>query len=474
MKRLPSSYLAPLLWLIFFVAGAYVLRFGYSQHLFAPPAPGTDQKSILECALALAHGELPHGQYRYSYGYTAFLSLAALLSGGRLWLMRLIQLAVAALIPCVVFRTARMLRCGRGASFAAGLLCCFYAPLVLISLDFLRAAPLALAFALLAHAVAAYFFPMPRKRSRDLRIPAFAAGIFAALCILGRENFLAAAPLPLLFLRRRDAAVFLAAAALPLAAVICFNGWRYGSFQLVPGNAGNILDYYGGSGAGRVAALKNLLAAVPRNFADFCSSYELHNSLSVYAHREVIPFLRLLAVPFPLLLALGTLGAALRCRRGGAFTPIALMALFYMGSMLFFTVFYRFRIPLTPLLAILAAGAAAPLRRLWRQGRRGTLFGIAAALLAFLWIAHTDPDTRRLESERAAVAGVLIANDRFGEAESYLAAMAARGENARPGVRLLLLRMLRAGETGEAERVAARFAALPQSSPAAAAGSSAH
>ena len=456
MKRLTPRCLFWILWAIFFAAGAYVLWFGSGQHLFAAPAPGTDQKSILECALALLRGELPREHYRYSYAYTLFLSFTALLAGGRLWLMRLLQLAVAALIPGVVFRTARILRCGRGPAFAAGLLSCFYAPLVLISLDFLRAAPLALCFALLAHTLAAFFSPLPHRAGTRSELLPVAAGILAALCALGRENFLAVAPIPLLFLKRRDALRYLGATAVPLAAVLLFNLIRYGSFQLVPGNAGNILDYYGGSGVGTFTALRNLLVAVPRHFADFCSSFELPNSLSVYAHREVIPFLRLLAVPFPLLLTLAGTGAALR-RRERAFRILALLALFYMGSMLFFTVFYRFRIPPVPLLAVLAAGAAAPLKRALRQRRYLLPAVVAIALAALNLLLHVDPETRRSETEHAAVARVLIDNRRFGEAEEYLARMMARGENADPGVRLLLREMLRAGETQEAQAAARRF-----------------
>ena len=455
MKRLSPRCLFWILWLIFFVAGAYVLWFGYGQRLFAYPAPGTDQKSILECALGLVRGELPRDHYRYSYAYTLFLAFLALLSGGRLWLMRLLQLAVAALIPGIVFRTARILRCGRGPSFAAGLLPCFYAPLVLISLDFLRAAPLALAFALLAHTLAAFFFPLPRSPRRQRRLP-IAAGICAALCALGRENFLALLPIPLLFLRRRDALRYLGALFFPLAAVLCFNLLRYGSFQLVPGNAGNILSYYGGGSGGSFAALKNLVAAIPGHFADFCSSFEQPNSLSVYAHREIIPFLQLLAVPFPLLLTLGSLGAILR-RRERAFQAIALMALFYLGSMLFFTVFYRFRIPLVPLLAILAAGVAAPLKRRLRQRSYPAPAAIAAVLTALNLLLWVDPEPRRTESEHAAVARLLIDNGRFAEAEAYLVRMMARGEAAGPGVNLLLREMLRAGEAQQAEAVARRF-----------------
>ena len=99
MRRFICRHLGMVLYFLMFATGAIVLRYGFDQHLFAAPRPGMDQYSILECALKLAKGELPAGQYRYSYAYTVFLAFLALLSGGRLWLMRLFQLAVASLIP---------------------------------------------------------------------------------------------------------------------------------------------------------------------------------------------------------------------------------------------------------------------------------------------------------------------------------------------------------------------------------------
>ena len=125
--------------------------------------------------------------------------------------------------------------------------------------------------------------------------------------------------------------------------------------------------------------------------------------------------------------------------------------------MLFLTVFYRFRIPLVPLLAILAAGAYLPLKRLWRK-RRSAAVALLALLAAANWALAVDPEPRRQESEHAAVARLLIDNGRFAEAEEYLVCMAKRGENARPGMKLLVTKMLREGRAAEAEATAARFA----------------
>jgi len=428
IRRRPGT----VLYLLMFVCGAGVLYCGMEQHLFGAPPPGTDQLSILRCALDLAHGKLPTEQYRYSYAYTVFLAFAALLSGGRLWLMRLVQLALAAFIPVAVFRTARICRAGRPAAFAAGLGCCAYAPLVLISLDFLRAAPLALAFVGFAYFLLAAEFPFRRRDRADWRLYA-AAGACGALCVLGRENFLAVVFLPLCWLwrsGRRGIVAYLAALGVPLLAVLGFNAVCYHSCQLVPGNAGNILEFYGGAGSA-ASSVGKLLASVPGHLRDMALSYELHNSLSVYAHRELIPLLNVLCLPFNLLWILGAAGAVLRLSRPET-RRCAVLALGYFASMAFFTVFYRFRIPAVPLLAVLAAAALHELAR-WRKARRYGRLGAFAAVLAGLFVlTWVAPDSRRLESERAAVARLLIRNRRYGEAERYLDRMAADGLDPRP------------------------------------------
>ncbi|MBP5531746.1 MAG: hypothetical protein J6Y54_06945 [Lentisphaeria bacterium] len=443
MRRLIYRNLGTVLYFVMFFFGAYVLWYGVDQHLFGPPQPGLDQHSILNCALDLVKGKLPAEHYRYSYSYTAFLTLLALLSGGKLWLMRLLQLAVAALIPAVVCRTARLCRTGRTAAFAAGLLCCASAPLVLISLDFLRAAPLALAFVSMRYFMLAAEFRRGRGDGKKADLLLAAAGACGALCVLGRENFLAVvcwAPLLLWCARdRRGAAIFCGTLILPLLAVLVFNGIRYHSFQLVPGNVGNILGFYGGE-AGNAGNVRNVLLSVPRHLRDMASSYELDNSLSVYAHREIVTPLKILCLPFNLLWLLGAAGAFLNRRERGT-KWAAVFAAAYVASMLFFTVFYRFRVPVIPLLAVPAAGAFRHFASMWRKRRYRSLAAWAAGIAALFALTWVFPDSRRTADERSGVAYLLVYNRRIAEAKEYLDDMTRRGQDSRNG-RLLLVGQL--------------------------------
>ena len=462
MRKFIHRHLGLVLYLVMFFFGAYVLWYGYGQHLFAPPRPGMDQHSILECALALAKGKLPVEHYRYSYSYTIFLTLAALVAGGKLWLMRLLQLAVAALIPAVVYRTARLCRTGKPAAFLAGMLCCASAPLVLISLDFLRAAPLALAFVSMLYFLLAAEFRRGRGEQRKADLLVAAAGACGALCILGRENFLAVvcwAPLLLWLARdRRGAAVFCGTLLVPLAAVLVFNGIRYHSFQLVPGNVGNILGFYGGA-SGEAANARNVVFSVPGHLRDMALSFELDNSLSVYAHREIITPLKILCLPFNLLWILGAAGAVLHRRERGA-RWCAVFAGAYVASMLFFTVFYRFRVPVIPLLAVLAAGAFRHFYLMWRSRRFWVLaawmVGVAA-LFAATWVS---PDARRSPEERLDVALVLVHNRRIAEAEDYLEDLTRRGVDTRECWLALVRRLVDDRRLDEAEECFGRMEKL--------------
>ena len=455
IRRFLNRHTELALYLLYWLCGAFVLWYGLSQHLFAYPPEGTDQRAILECARGLVAGKLPEGHYRYSYSYTLFLALLNALAGEKLWLARLLQLAVAALTPVVICRTARLLRWGKSAGALGALLFTFSAAPLLIALDFLRAAPLALAFLGVF-----YLFALAEFRGKPEYY--IAAGAVAALTILGRENFLAVMLVPVAYLairkRWRELARFVAAAALPLVAVVLFNGIRYHSFQLVPGNVGNIAGFYGGDG-GILRQIANMLCAIPGNLLDFVSSYEIPNSLSVYAHRDLIPILRVFAVPFNLLVALGALGLWFRRRERGALLA-GLLAVAYAGSMMCFTVFYRFRVPLTPLLALLAAGNFGVWSKLWKQGRRGPVVAALFIAAGFTLATAVDPENRRSVSEHLSVVQVLIYNDRLEEAEQRLDRLAERGVAAIPERRRLAAKLAAAGDEPSAFRVISRVVPL--------------
>ena len=460
MRRLLIRRFGLLIYLAYLLCGLFVLYQGRSSGLFPAPRPGMDQLSMLECAARLTGGVLPDGAYRYSYAYTLFLALLHAVTGGSLILMRILQLAVCSLIPVFIYRSARLLGLGRAAGQFGALCYLFYGPAMLISLDFLRAAPLALLFLLFFHLL------LLGWRFRSWQYFA-AAGGMGALCILGRENFAAVVPVVLAawllpaFRERagwRSAAWYAAALFLPVLAVMLFNLALYGSFQPVPGNAGNVFAFYHGSETIRhfSSLAATLFRSVPVQFCSFLSSYELENSLSFYAHRELIVFLRVFLLPFHLLLALAFVGVW-RYRRNGGVRTAFLLAALYAGSLLFFTMFYRFRIPAVPLIALLAGAGIAALTGWWKARNMRALAAVALSGALFLLLTSVTPDSRRSFAERAAVSRILIEQKRFREAESYLAKMARDGHDIRAGALLLAQRLAASGDSAWARVVVERF-----------------
>lgn len=123
-----------------------VLWQGRSYGLFAMPQPGMDQHNFLDHVDKLFKGVLPDYSYKLSFLYTLFIAFLSLVTGGKLVLMRLIQICLCALMPVVIFKLCRLLRCNYISSQVAALIYCFYGPAILVSMGILRAGPLALCF----------------------------------------------------------------------------------------------------------------------------------------------------------------------------------------------------------------------------------------------------------------------------------------------------------------------------------------
>ena len=128
-----------------------ILIQGLNENLFPMPIAGTDQLSMVEAAVGIYKGHMPREPYLYSISYTFFLTLLIFISQGSLVLMRLLQAALCALIPVMIYKTGRKIGLAREASQFSSLIYCFYGAAALISLDFLREAPLALCFILFTY-----------------------------------------------------------------------------------------------------------------------------------------------------------------------------------------------------------------------------------------------------------------------------------------------------------------------------------
>lgn len=395
-----------------------------NESLLPMPTAGTDQLSMLKTAVGIYKGHWPQEPYLYSSSYTLFLTFLVFLSQGNPLVMRFLQAALCALIPVMIYRTGGKIGLSREASQLSALIYCFYGAAALISLDFLREAPLALCFVMFAYCLVSAV--LSRKN-----IFYIAAGVFAGLTVLGRETFIpivTMGPLAFLFfknIRRRVEirqiiccfTVFFGV----LLPVLMYNHIRFDSFSLAPGHVKNVLGAYHGDAASEnlTLAIFSILKNIPSQICKFASSYEIPNSLSFYAHREMIPVLWIFVVPFNLMLGLALLGVYYYRRNKGVLF-VAILSLLYMLSMIFVEMFYRFRISAIPLVSVLAgAGLYAVIHD---KIRRRQIF-LTALLACFFLFTYADPEKLRLPHEKIAVAEALIYNGRYEKAQSCLEKM---------------------------------------------------
>ncbi|MBQ9500695.1 MAG: glycosyltransferase family 39 protein [Lentisphaeria bacterium] len=445
--RLLRRHFGKILCVLNFTLGFLVWFQGSRMGLFSAPRPGMDQYTMLEAAVSMAkEGVLPvPGRYLYSPAYTLFLAALAKLTGGLLPAMRLLQLAVSSLIPWVIFRTSVYAGFGRTSAAVAGTMWIFCGSALLISLDFLRAAPLALCFTALL-----YFFVRSLRRRKGL-CQAAAAGVFAGLCILGRENFIPVVCLPVLFWfipaskhpdKYGRLALYALCAFLVMSPVLVYNFHHTSSLAILPGNGRNVFEFMQGkdSLASPVRAVAGVIRRMPGTVFAMISPFENPNSLSFYAHREAILTLKVLCLPVTLLFAL--LFPALLIRSRTILLTELLIGI-YFSSLVFCEIYYRFRIPVLPLLCIAGGAGAVRFAGLVKKRSVGALFFLPP-LASALWLtAATVPEKMIPRSEREATVGFLLDRRRFDQAGELLLRYRKCGVASPQGERLLVRYLLK-------------------------------
>ncbi|MEM4248067.1 MAG: glycosyltransferase family 39 protein, partial [Candidatus Nanoarchaeia archaeon] len=409
----------------------FLLFLARKDGLLPMPPQGTDQLSMLEAAAGICRGKMPDAGYMYSPSYTLFLALICKLASGDIVLMRILQALLCAFIPVFIYKLARLLLFGKNAALLSAFIYCFYGPALLISLDFLRAAPLALCFLLFAY----YSYKaILRKNHFDF----FITGIMGGLCILGRENFLAVIfSVPILVFLFKDirkhislfnAGLFSIGIIFILLPILTYNRITHGAFSIVPGHVNNVLGAYHGdlAVADKIIAVKSILLNIPIQFFNFISSYEIPNSLSFYAHRDVMEFLKIFFVPFNMIFAFSFTALFFKWKNKSIIF-LWLLAGTYIASMLFFHIFYRFRIPVVPILCILAGVG---IMRLWRAIKKREIYKSLSSicfLAFFAFITFRDADKLRPAGERRTVALFLIEKGFLQKAETYIQKMKSDG-----------------------------------------------
>lgn len=387
------------------------------------PTAGTDQLAMLRAAVDIYQGKMPDQGYMYSPVYTLFLFILEVLGQGNLVVMRALQGLLCALIPVVIYKVGLKLRTGRPAAQLAAVFYCFYGPAMLISLDFLREAPLGLCFIGMAYFLISAFC---RKCIREYMI----AGALAGLCILGRENFIPLVFVPGALLLLKDvrkyfkpsyAFSYIGAMALVIMPVLFYNYVKFDHCSIIPGHMNNVLGAYHGEQAVQSAsvATESILRNIPVQLANYVSSYEIANSLSVYSHREIIDFFKIFLIPFNLLIALSITAMTYKFRNRGVLL-LGLLIAGYVCSMVFFEMFYRFRIPTVPLLSVLSGVAFAFIINNF-ENKKYVHAATALLIIALVFIATwKNSDKLRSAGERRSTAAVLINCEKYAAAEDYI------------------------------------------------------
>ena len=419
-KNLLNRRYSIFIYIVCFLISVTILWQGRNYGLFPAPHPGMDQENFLRHAHLILQGNLPGYQYKLCPSYTLLMTLFYALSGGKIIIMRILQIALCSLIPVVIYKLCRRLRCSFQASQIAALIFCFYGPAILISISFLRAAPLGLCFLSFVYMLVRAFFS---KKWYHYLI----SGLLAGICILSRENFLPVVLCPAIMcifpmvrkrVNWRQAGIYFCAIAALTVPVIIYNFIRFRSPEIIPGNVLHIFNFYHGEAATASSdkLASSMLQRIPSQINLLLSSYELPNSLSFFAHSDIISLLGFLIIPFNLLLA-GTFVALFLDFKNKRTLFIGGMAAAYFMTLLFFTLFYRFRIPGVPLLCVLAGIAIHRLcqtKHYWKQ-----ITSILIAIL-FTYFTYSSPNKLRTASERRSVIKLLIDNHEYTYAETLI------------------------------------------------------
>ena len=364
--------------------------------------------------------------------YAYFVAACLWIGGGSLRAVYWVQ-AVLGAVNCVLIALLARRVATRGAMLTAGLFAAFYGLFAFFDGDLLMI-PLTLLF------LDAALLLLLRARETGRGWEAAAAGVCFGAAALDRVNLLVFVPVALLFLasgltlrprawRAAPAAAFLLAVALPIAPVTIRN-WVVGrDAVLVSANMGVNLFIGNSPGAnGRfvppagsgltdpglfessVAVAEKALghrvkpseaSAYWRNRAVsfvlddpaaalrlvglkavlLFNSYEVPNQMNFYfVKAEYGPLLGLMFVGFGLVLPLALGGLALRnAWREPADRLLILFLLVYAATVVAFFVTERYRLPLVPILIVLAARALADAWRALRSGQSRMLLRLAAA-----------------------------------------------------------------------------------------------
>jgi len=389
--------------------------------------PIIDARTYDLAARSLADGNgLDYRFFWQPFFYPVFLGLSHMLSGGSVFIAKLVQVTVGVATCGLTARVGQRLL-GPGAGLAAGLICALHGPMIFFETELLATGWASFWAILLLDRLVD---PARQENARAW----FVTGLITALAVLTRPTFLPAlllaaawllwrAPAALRLKGALVAALGFALLVAPVALLgqvtVGYPGFlpASGAMNLYLGNhsepcetltirPGAAWDELGRraqpAGAGDLHAnreyfreqLVQEVAANPgavasgllRKGVQLLSSRELPRNVDPYVQREWSGLLGVLmfkvgnfGFPSGLLLPLALLGAFTMRRRVGA--ALLIFTGVYLLSVGLVFVSARYRVPMTPALAILAVAGAMSLAQAWRDRHWHALAAMAGLLL---------------------------------------------------------------------------------------------
>lgn len=228
-------------------------------------------------------------------------------------------------------------------------------------------------------------------------------------------------PLVRKHVKYHKAAIYFAGIMILVTPILIYNYVRFESPEIIPGNFANIFGYYekkldhSSPEKLRISTAKRVIGQGRK----FVSSYEIPNSLSFYAHREFISLLNILLVPFNLILAMALTALLLDFRHLRSLF-VGGMATGYFLSIIYFYMFYRYRIVDIPLLIVLS-GILVDILIKAKSKRKKLIYGFSTIfVLGFFLLTYTSPDKLRPAGERRSVVLLLIRCGEYYKAERFI------------------------------------------------------
>ncbi len=417
-----KKYIYPfIIYLFCFAISTIALNQAKAYGLLPMPIEGTDQRTALMAGVDLYNGIIPFDRYMLSRLHAFYLTILIAISNGDIFIMRILQIAICSFIPVFIYKLAKRLRFSNNIAIGSSFLYCLYGPIILLSLSFLRAAPLTLIYLLFAY----YLLKAFQKKSLFLYM---VSGIFAGLTILGRENFLVVISSPLIFLlfptirkyiKKEMCLIYCFGIFIPVMPMILYNFIQYNSIALIPGNLNNVLSFYheGFTEKSFFNKYYEIIVKIPKQIYKFISPFEVHNSLSFYAHKEFISAINIILIPFNLLIGFSLLNIPNLIKKKNSIIFISVILMSYILSMLFFDMFYRFRAVTIPFVLILSTYGLYSLFLI-----KNCIYKSIAILIvvSFFFLSNENYILKQTTSEQASIFKLIMYKKEYNKAYNYI------------------------------------------------------